>query len=368
MRNYLLKISDQILSEKKAGIEIDKIEQKSHQQVQEYREIIVFKNLFFVLCLFLFSLSFAQNIEQTKVSKSILLPKKTLALENIIYKTEINGKSIALDLYRPHNSLSEKLPVVVYIHGGGWVEGDKAIQANSYIENAILKLVEKKYAVISIDYRLVSETVHFPKPIEDCKDVIRWVRKNAVKYHFDINNIGLFGTSAGAHLALLSAYTNDNDFVGSLELARYSAKVNYVVDQFGPTDINKLLLTRIGEFPIGIMDVFSKQTVNLREKLINGISGFNINKDKRKIVSYFKTISPINYIDNAVPTLIQQGNSDKIVPFKQSKKLHRKLNKLKIQNYFTIVENGVHGFKTTDQNRLDEIVEELVNFIVSQKK
>jgi triacylglycerol lipase len=73
--------------------------------------------------------------------------------------------------------------VVIYVHGGAWAKGDKVVRSNNYIENFILKLVEKNYAVVSIDYTLVSETVHFPLPIQDTKDVVRWVRKNADQYH-----------------------------------------------------------------------------------------------------------------------------------------------------------------------------------------
>jgi acetyl esterase/lipase len=80
-------------------------------------------------------------------------------------------------------------------------------------------LVEKNYAVISIDYTLVSETVHFPLPVQDTKDVVRWVRKNAEKYNFDTNNIGYFGASSGAHLSMLAAYTNDNEYVENPELS-----------------------------------------------------------------------------------------------------------------------------------------------------
>ncbi|MDR6404070.1 MULTISPECIES: alpha/beta hydrolase [Chryseobacterium] len=325
-------------------------------------------NLFFVIYTFLFSLSFAQMMEQPKALKSFLLPEKTTVSENISYATGVNGEAVTLDLYKPKNSFHEKLPVVIYIHGGGWTEGDKAIPENSYLENTIIKLVEKKYAVISINYTLINENVHFPKPIEDCKDAIRWVRKNAAKYNFDTNNIGLFGCSAGGHLSLLAAYTNDNEFVGNPELSQYSAKVNYVVDQFGPTDLNKLLFTSVGKLPGAVLGLNAKQAIEIRKKIIGEISGFDINMDKRKTVDYFKTISAISYVRNAVPTLIQHGNGDEIVPVKQSKELHNKLDKLNIQSFLTVVEGGVHGFRTTDQKSLDKIVDEVVRFIVSQKK
>lgn len=326
-----------------------------------------FTNLFFIAFLGVFSLCFSQNQIEQKAQKSILLPEKTRVSENVVYKTK-NEKPVLLDIYTPKNSSSEKLPVLIYVHGGGWVGGEKTIHADTYIENTILKLVEKNYAVISIEYTLVSETVHFPLPIQDTKDAIRWVRKNADKYNFDTNNIGIFGASAGSHLAMLAAYTNDNEFVGNPEFSGYSAKVNYVVNNFGPTDLNKLLHTRAGKVPVFFINLFAKNIVELRAKIVLGMSGYDIKKDKRKIVKYFKTISPLSYTDNGVPTLILQGNKDKIVPMQQSKKLKRKLKKENIANNLTIVKDGVHGFRTTDKAYLEQLSNEMVDFIVSQKK
>ena len=324
-------------------------------------------SLFFVFFLGFFNTASAQNQIEPETQKSFLLPEKTMVSENIIYKTNENGKPIQLDIYRPKNNSSEKLPVVLYVHGGGWAQGDKIIRADSYIENTILKLIQKNYAVLSIDYTLISPEIHFPLPIQDTKDAVRWVRKNADKYNFDPENIGLFGASAGSHLSMLAAYTSENEFKGSSELSGYSAKVDYVVNNFGPTDMNKLLHTRMGKIPVFFVGVFMKNIVDLRQKIILGMSGYDINKDKRKVVQYFKTISPITYTNTAIPTLILQGDKDKIVPMKQSKKLHKKLNKKNIQNTLTIVEDGNHGFRSTDKTYLNQLTDEMENFIVSQK-
>jgi acetyl esterase/lipase len=84
-------------------------------------------------------------------------------------------------------------------------------------------------------------------------------KKNAEKYNFDTNNIGLFGASAGAHLSLMAAYTPDNTFIGSPELSSYSAKVNYVIDHYGPVDLNKLFHTRWGTIPVSMVRMISKK-------------------------------------------------------------------------------------------------------------
>lgn len=325
-------------------------------------------NLLFVFSLSLFSFSYSQDLPETKMPASTKLPEKTLFSENITYKTNRLGTPVSLDIYRPKNSLSEKLPVVIYVHGGAWAKGDKTVRANNYIENFILKLIEKNFAVISIEYTLVSDKVHFPLPIEDTKDAVRWVRKNAEKYNFDENNVGYFGVSSGAHLSLLAAYTNDNEYTGSPELSAYSAKVNYVVDNFGPTDLNKLLHTRLGKVPVSIVGLFFKQIVEIREKLVFGISGYNIKTEKRKAVDYLETVSPINDSEDGVPTFILHGNKDKVAPLKHSKKLVKKLNKNNIENKLIVVEDGIHGFGTTDKAYLEQLTDEMVNFIINHKK
>lgn len=325
-------------------------------------------NLFFILCLSLFNMGYSQAPIETQAPKSIILPEKTTLIEDISYKNDTSGNPIKLDIYEPKNPAAEKLPVVIYVHGGAWAKGDKVVRADSYIENFILKLVEKNYAVISIDYTLVSETVHFPLPVQDTKDVVRWVRKNAEKYNFDTNNIGYFGASSGAHLSMLAAYTNDNEYVGNPELSQYSGKVNYVVSNFGPTDLNRLLHTRLGKIPVAIVGLFFKPIVEIRQKLVFGISGYDIKTEKRKAIDYLETVSPIRDVKNGVPTFILHGNKDKVAPINHSKRLVRKLKKQNIETDLVIVKGGVHGFGTTDKIYINQLNDEMVNFIESHKK
>ncbi|MGK6343747.1 alpha/beta hydrolase fold domain-containing protein [Chryseobacterium sp. DT-3] len=327
-----------------------------------------FISLFFIFSLSLFTHGYAQNQLEPAVNKSILLPEIAEVSQNIVYKTNKKGNPLSLDIYTPKQSQVGNIPVVIYVHGGAWVKGNKAIPDGSYIETFISKLLEKKYAVVSIQYTLLNDSIHFPLPLEDTKDAVRWVRKNASKYHFDPDNIGFFGASSGAHLSMLAAYTPDNEFPGSPELASYSSKVNYVVDHYGPADMNKLLHTRLGKVPVFFFGLAAKKIVDLRTNLVQGLSGYDIKKDKKKAIEYFKTISPVTYASGGVPTLIVQGNKDKVVPMNQSKKLHRKLKRENIQNNLIIVEGGMHGFKTTDKSYMDKLTDQMVDFIESQRK
>lgn len=320
------------------------------------------KNLFFLFLLTISTFGFSQK------QKSTLLFEHANVSENIVYKTDETGKDIKLDIYRRKNTENKKRPVVMYVHGGAWVEGDKIINANNYVENTILKLLEKNYVVISINYRLVNENIHFPAPIQDTKDAVRWVRKNADKYNLDENNIGMWGVSAGAHLSLLSAYTQDKDFVGDSELSKYSAKVNYVVDNFGPTDMNRLLHTRAPKPLLLTVGLISKKIIDIRSKLIKGITGLDGKENKKEVVEFCKTISPLHYTQNTVPTLILHGNKDKIAPIRHSKRLNKMLKKQKTTHELIIVKKGNHGFSTTEKAYQEELNNAMVDFILSQEK
>ena len=111
-----------------------------------------------------------------------------------------------LDLYLPAKA-DHALPVIVWIHGGGWPGGSKE-------GCPAVPFVAKGYAVASINYRLSQHAV-FPAQIEDCKAAIRWLRANAEKYDLDPKRIGVWGASAGGHLvALLGTSGGERELEG----------------------------------------------------------------------------------------------------------------------------------------------------------
>src|SRR5262249_11973968 len=100
------------------------------------------------------------------------------------------------DLYIPEKA-DGPIPVIVWIHGGIWSIGSRMA-----VPEEELALVHKGYVVASIGYRLSDQAV-FPAQIEDCKAAVRWLRSNAKKYQFDSDHIGVWGATAGGHLAAL---------------------------------------------------------------------------------------------------------------------------------------------------------------------
>ncbi len=133
-----------------------------------------------------------------------------------------------LDLFLPAKAAG-RLPLVVWIHGGGWQAGSKEGCPAQW-------LVGKGYVVASINYRLSQHAV-FPAQIEDCKAAIRWLRAHSAEYAIDPDRIGVFGGSAGGHLvALLGTTGNVKDLEGNGGNLDQSSRVQCVVDWYGPTD------------------------------------------------------------------------------------------------------------------------------------
>ena len=99
-----------------------------------------------------------------------------------------------LDVYYPEGT-EAPLPAIISIHGGGWFYGSKLLYSHY-----CLNLAKRGFAVVNFDYRLAPES-KYPAPLEDCCNVLRWVRENAEQYCIDLNNVFLVGDSAGGQLA-----------------------------------------------------------------------------------------------------------------------------------------------------------------------
>lgn len=146
-----------------------------------------------------------------------------------------NSDSQVLDIYLPE--AEGTYPVIVVCHGGGFKFGDQGMS----IVKPIFAATERGYAVVSVDYRKSMEAP-FPAALSDVKAAVRWVRANADIYGFDAENIAIWGESAGAYLALMTALTPE---VGELngdvdENLDQSSAVKALVSFYAPVDFWEL--------------------------------------------------------------------------------------------------------------------------------
>ena len=148
-----------------------------------------------VLSLIVLTILCATNLSaQNREKKKQGLPEGVRVLKDIEYANH-NDISLKLDLYLPEK-VRGNVPVIVFIHGGGWKNGSKESGKRG------AWMVPHGFAIASISYRL-TDVGQWPDQINDCYAAVRWVRKNAKKYGFNGRRVGCWGTSAGAHLAAL---------------------------------------------------------------------------------------------------------------------------------------------------------------------
>ena len=111
-----------------------------------------------------------------------------------------------LDVYRPKNA-EGKIPVIVSVHGGGWVYGDKELY-----QFYGMTLAQRGFAVVNFTYRLAPEA-KFPAPLEDTNNVISWMYENQEEYGLDMDHVFMVGDSAGGHLCgLYSAICTNPEY------------------------------------------------------------------------------------------------------------------------------------------------------------
>ncbi|MBK9208701.1 MAG: alpha/beta hydrolase [Anaerolineales bacterium] len=200
-----------------------------------------------------------------------------------------------LDLYIP-TAGTGPFPVVIMVHGGGFMFGDKADGAGL---TGVDQLLAAGYAVASINYRLSAEA-QYPAQIYDAKASVRFLRANAEKYNLDPENFGAWGASAGGNLvSLLGTTCGVAELEGDLGNAEQSSCVQAVVDWFGPIDFLKM-----DEQFAGTSCEQSHNDANSPESKLVGA-------EIQSVPELVKTTNPMNYIDATdSPFFIENGTAD----------------------------------------------------------
>ena len=230
-----------------------------------------------------------------------------------------------LDVYVPKSD--KPLPLVVWIHGGGWQGGNKGDGGPAKL------LLSHGFAVAATNYRL-TDAGPFPAQAEDVRAAIRHLRANAKKYNIDPDHIGVWGASAGGHLVALLGTQSDVEGLDGDAKADGNVRVQAVVDWFGPSDI-----TRFNSGPAASAN-------GPIAKLLGGPPS-----EKTDVA---KLASPLLHVtkDDA-PTLIFHGDKDPLVPLEQSQLLADALKKAGVECELVVIEGAGHGGKDfmSDANR-----------------
>jgi acetyl esterase/lipase len=255
-----------------------------------------------------------------------------------------NGKPLLVDLYLPIG-VEKPLPVIVWLHGGGWRIGDRKLGPDFRV-----RFAERGFAMASIEYRLSGEAI-FPAQIHDVKAAIRWLRSVANEYGLDSGCIGLWGSSAGGHLAALAGTTGNGRLEN--EWSEYTSDVQAVVDGYGPTDF--LQMDAYSNFEVAVSA--DPESVQLHAPSQHGASDSPesqlLGAPIHSVPERVQEANPINYINQeAPPFLIMHGLSDTAVPVHQSELLYEALIAKGNEATLCLIEGLSHAF--FNKNDLDD--------------
>ncbi len=248
------------------------------------------------------------------------LPEGTQVDRDLVYET-VGERKLLLDLYRPGSK--QPTPLVIWVHGGGWRGGTKNGAGPA------LALLDRGYAVASVEYRLSGEAI-FPAAIEDCKAAVSFLRFHAAEYNLDPSRFGVWGSSAGGHLVSLLGTTSDESLFDTHPITnKASSEVQAVCNWFGPSDF-----LRMNDFP-GSID---HDDAGSPESLFIG-AAIQENPDK------VRRANPITYASPSDPPFLHlHGSADKLVPLNQSELLDAALKKVGVPSTLYVVVDGGHGF------------------------
>lgn len=253
--------------------------------------------------------------------------KNGMRIERDIPYVHDGGPAQVLDLYLPEHAGEKPLPLVVWIHGGGWQGGSKKGCYVAY-------LVPHGYAVASVEYRF-SQKAHFPAQIQDCQAALRFLRASARKYNIDPEHVGVGGDSAGGHLvALLGTSGGKHAFppIGGNE--DQSDRVQAVCDFYGPADFNTVIEQAAKE---PVKNIFK---FNTPSDPYSSLIGAKLDEDKAKT----DAVSPVHYVSkDSAPILILHGTADALVPFAQSVELADALKKAGVDVILQKFPGSGHG-------------------------
>jgi acetyl esterase/lipase len=241
---------------------------------------------------------------------------------NIVYSTA-SGYDCKLDVYQRRN-VAAPVPVVVNIHGGGWVGGTK--EGNTM---ELLPYLALGFSVVNVEYRMARNALA-PAAVEDCRLALRWVIKNAKTYNFDTSKIVVTGGSAGGHLALMTGMLNLEagfDSPKEWDQEMMQMHVAAIINWFGITDVKDLLS---GENRQGY-----------------AVSWIGAQENGARIA---ERVSPLSYIRKDLPPILTiHGTKDQLVPYAHATRLHAALDKAGVMNRLITIPDGKHGGFTREQ-------------------
>lgn len=265
-----------------------------------------------------------------------LVPSKRVVYTDVAYGTHSRQ---VMDVCFP-DSYEESMGVVLYLHGGGWVSGDKSTFSSK------AQAISKKVNCIGVtmNYRYASESVHCLDLLSDIDQALAKVKSMAETRGIKCTKVMLAGYSAGAHLAMLYAYAKKNTAP-----IRPAAVVSYS----GPTDLSSKALVEKSDYA-------SAATMRQILTYLTGVKITKENFEKNQKVLF--TYSPLKYASaTSVPTIIVQGKLDTIVPVADVRTFVKTIKEKGVEYRYFELPNSPHNLNN-DADMYEESNEAFIEY------
>lgn len=286
------------------------------------------------------------TLGQEKITTGLLTAGK---IKGVNFRGDVDylggNRAEKLDVYLPaQDDGKSSRPVIVMIHGGGWVGGDKA--ARRELQSGVT-FARAGYVAVSVEYKKGKGC--WPTNLHDCKNAVRWVRTHAGELNADTENIGVIGGSAGGHLALMVAYTG-----GDKQLAPASSpypgvddSVKAVVNLYGITN----LVTRQST------DKTGKPNGDLRG------GGALTDTSRQEAPDLWKLLSPVSHVTSSTPpTFTLHGSADTTVDRDQAYELDRTLKTAGAESKLMVIDGAPHSFILKDARLKEDLRPAVLGF------
>ena len=274
-----------------------------------------------------------------------------LAADSLSFtKTEViygrkDGMALTMMMLKPAGKVNGK--GIISVLNGNWISSPRMME--TFLTKSDLYL-EKGYTLFGV---MVSSQPQYtiPDEISDLKRAVRFVRYNAKEYGIDPDHIGITGSSAGGHLSLMIATSDDvKDTKSKDPVDKVSARVQAVAVFYPPTDF----INYGGPNTSGKVNeaglVFAKIAAAFDFKEWNDTTGTFVSiKNTERRLAIAKDISPINWVSaDDPPTILIHGDKDFLVPKQQSESIYEKFKAAKVPSQLIIKEGGSHGWSNRE--------------------
>lgn len=265
----------------------------------------------------------------------------------VTYAIPFGHRPLELDLWVPPAAAPP--PVVVWLHGGSWMTGDRRLTPARFRPGQIFDaLMAAGLAVATVDYRLAREAA-FPAQLHDVRSAICYLRAQADQFGVDTSHMGVWGESAGGHLAALVGLTAHPDIEGDFGLASSSSAVDVVVSWYGPSDLD--LLAQTPWPPDVVAEGSAEPLEDPLEALLSGADA-----------ATRADASPITHVaPGAPPFLLVHGTEDLLVPHVQSEALAAALTNAGVTARLVSVPGAGHVFDGHED--VDVLVQHSVDYL-----